>query len=72
MDQTFHESCSSCPERVICRCLNVTESQIVQAITTHDLRTIRELKRLTGAGDGCTACRTELQDFLDRISLAVV
>lgn len=66
------EHCSSCPDRVVCRCLNVTETQIIQAITTRDVHTIRELKRLTNAGDGCTCCHTQLQEYLDRISLAVV
>jgi bacterioferritin-associated ferredoxin len=72
MGHCSQEYCSSCPDRVVCRCLNVTETQIIQAITTHDVHTIRELKRLANAGDGCTCCHAQLQEYLDRISLAVV
>lgn len=72
MESCSPEFCSSCPDRVVCRCLNVTETAIVQAIEQHDLQTIRELKRITGAGDGCTCCHAELKEYLARVSLAVV
>ncbi|MFO0965282.1 MAG: (2Fe-2S)-binding protein [Gemmataceae bacterium] len=72
MDRCTSESCSDCPERVVCRCFNVTESQLRDAIARHDLRTIREIKRRTGAGDGCTCCHAELNEVLTRVSLAMV
>src|SRR5690242_1636422 len=43
----------SCPDRVVCRCLQVVEETVIVAIRTHGARTVRELKTLTGAGDGC-------------------
>lgn len=72
MNYCSAELCSTCPDRVVCRCLNVTETAIVEAIRNHDLQTIKELKRLTSAGDGCTCCHAELEEYLERISLAVV
>jgi bacterioferritin-associated ferredoxin len=54
----------SCPDRVVCRCLKVTEESIIVAIRTHDARTIRELRTITGAGDGCTCCHKELRQYL--------
>lgn len=72
MDTFVHEHCHSCPERVVCRCLNVTEDEIVSSITTHELRTIRELRRHTGAGDGCTCCHEALKEYLARYSLTVL
>jgi bacterioferritin-associated ferredoxin len=74
MEHTFcaAESCHGCPERVVCRCLNITEQEIVGAITTRDLSSIRELRRHTGAGDGCTCCHEVLKEYLARYSLAVV
>ncbi len=54
----------SCPDRVVCRCLKVTEESIIVAIRTHDARTIRELRTVTGAGDGCTCCHKELRQYL--------
>jgi len=71
MNYCSTELCSDCPNRVVCRCLKVTEGEIVEAIVNHDLETIRELKRMTGAGDGCTCCHEELETYFERISLAV-
>jgi bacterioferritin-associated ferredoxin len=63
-------ACSSCPsvgscaDRIVCRCLKVTEETIITAIRVDGARTIRELRTLTGAGDGCTCCHKELQQYL--------
>jgi bacterioferritin-associated ferredoxin len=53
-------SCSECPQRLICRCLRVSEAEVRQALITFDLRTLKDLRRHTGAGDGCTACHVRL------------
>lgn len=72
MDTFERDSCDSCPGRVVCKCLGVTEDQIVTAIQTHDLSTIRDIRHQTSAGDGCTCCHQELQQIIDRCSLLVV
>jgi bacterioferritin-associated ferredoxin len=54
----------SCGERVVCRCLKVTEDQVIAAIKHNDARTLFELRLLTGAGDGCTCCHRELRHYL--------
>lgn len=66
------DRCESCPSKVVCRCLQVTEEQLVQLITNLNLSTVRELRQHGGAGDGCTCCHQELQSYLDRYALAVV
>jgi bacterioferritin-associated ferredoxin len=53
---------------MVCHCLQITEDQLVTALTTHDLRTIRDVRRLTGAGDGCNACHRKIQLYLDSYS----
>jgi bacterioferritin-associated ferredoxin len=67
-------SCTTCPGRVICHCLQVTEDMLVEALITRDLRTVTEIRQHTGAGDGCTACHRRLASFLERqtVSLAVL
>lgn len=55
----------SCPDRVVCRCLQVVEETVIVAIRTHGARTVKELKTLTGAGDGCMCCHRELRAYLD-------
>ena len=66
------EQCHHCPDRVVCRCLNVTESEIVHAIQRHELQSIREVRRHTGAGEGCTCCHEQLKEYIARHSLTVV
>lgn len=39
-------------DNIICRCEEVTEQEIRDAIRKFDLRTVDEVKRLTGAGMG--------------------
>ena len=72
METYTPQRCYSCPERVVCRCLNITEAEIVAAITSRDLENVRDLRRLTGAGDGCTCCHDNLKEYLARYSLTVV
>ena len=58
--------CHSCVANVVCHCLNVTEDQVVEAITTLALRTVKDVREHTGAGEGCTACHARLRAFLDQ------
>jgi len=55
----------SCADRVVCRCQKITEETIITAIRTHGLQTLRELKTVTAAGDGCTCCHKELKVYLE-------
>jgi NAD(P)H-nitrite reductase large subunit len=63
-------SCRSCPsvgscaDRVVCRCLRVTEDEIITAIQTLGLRTVKEVSRATEAGTGCTCCHKEIAAYL--------
>ena len=55
-----------CPGRLVCRCLGVTEAVLVEALVTLEIRTLQELRRETGAGDGCTACHRLLERYLEK------
>jgi bacterioferritin-associated ferredoxin len=66
------ERCDTCPGKIVCRCLNVTEEQVINMIANGGLRTIREIRQHTSAGDGCTCCHAELARYLERYALAVV
>ncbi len=54
----------SCPDRVVCRCLGVTEQTLITAIATLGLRTVKEIRVATEAGNGCTCCHRELDAYL--------
>jgi NifU-like protein len=57
--------CRACPGRVVCHCLQITEEVIVEAVTTFALRTVKEVRQHTGAGDGCTACHRAIRRYLE-------
>jgi bacterioferritin-associated ferredoxin len=54
----------SCPDRIVCRCLKVSEEAVITAIVTLGVRTLTELRAATTAGDGCTCCHRELKQYL--------
>jgi bacterioferritin-associated ferredoxin len=54
----------SCADRIVCRCLKVTETDVIAAITTGGARSLVELQMLTEAGTGCTCCHRELRNYL--------
>jgi NAD(P)H-nitrite reductase large subunit len=58
--------CATCPGRLVCRCLRVTEAELVTALTTLGLRTVKEVRRHTGAGAGCNACHRLLHRYLEQ------
>ena len=58
------ERLGSCPDRVVCRCLKVTEHDVISAIVTLGVRSLTDLQRVTEAGSGCTCCRRELANYL--------
>ncbi len=67
--QTIEACCSTSDaavseDRVICRCLNVTESEVQTAISAFNVETVRELGRCTGAGKGCMACHGRLRSLI--------
>lgn len=66
-----HESCDGCPEKIVCRCLKVTEEQVVRMIERLELRTVRDLRTYTGAGDGCTCCHAKLQEYIEKVACSV-
>jgi NAD(P)H-nitrite reductase large subunit len=48
----------------VCRCLKVTEQEVISAIVTLGLRTVKEVRQATEAGDGCTCCHKEIAAYL--------
>ena len=61
------DSCpGDCGLRYVCRCLRVTEDIIAAALATQDIRTLRDIRHHTGAGDGCMACHRRLKAYLDQ------
>jgi bacterioferritin-associated ferredoxin len=57
-------------ERVVCRCLQIAECEIVGAIISSDICTLKQLCSRTDAGNGCTACHAELARLLEKHTYA--
>lgn len=60
--------CGGCPDRVVCRCLKVTEGAIIEAIVSLGVRSLGELKAATEAGTGCTCCHRQLRGYIEDYS----
>lgn len=57
--------CGTCPGRMVCHCLQVTEEMLLDALRTFELRSVKDIRCQTGAGDGCTACHRRLKRYLE-------
>jgi NAD(P)H-nitrite reductase large subunit len=57
---------------LVCRCLQVCRSQIVDCIAVSGAETVREVAELTGAGKGCLACHCRIKELLATRTRAVV
>ena len=53
-------------EAIVCHCLQVTEETILGALAVFELRTVKDVRQHTGAGEGCTACHRRLRHLLER------
>ena len=62
---TTRKDCTNCPGQYICRCLKVTEEELLTALATREIHSLRDLRAHTGAGDGCTACHKTLARYLE-------
>jgi bacterioferritin-associated ferredoxin len=51
--------------RVVCRCLQITDVEIREAVATCGVQDLKDLGRCTGAGQGCTACHRLLRRYLE-------
>ena len=64
------ETCADCSDKIVCRCLQVTETQVIRMIERLELRTVSDLSQYTGAGDGCTCCHAKLKEYLEKYGCA--
>jgi bacterioferritin-associated ferredoxin/NAD-dependent dihydropyrimidine dehydrogenase PreA subunit len=58
------DACARCPETVVCPCLGVTEAQLIDALATQQIRSLKDIRRQTGAGAGCMVCHRRLKRYL--------
>jgi bacterioferritin-associated ferredoxin len=66
MPSTGSETLDFCRGRIVCRCLQVTETELSDALATDEVRTLHDVRRLTGAGTGCMSCHRMIKEYLAR------
>lgn len=52
--------------KIVCECLQITEADILKAIQTRRIRSVKDITECTSAGEGCTACHPLLREYLER------
>ena len=50
--------------KIVCECLGVTEADLLEAIRTHKLESVKDIAHYTEAGKGCTVCHDVLREYL--------
>ena len=53
--------------KMICKCFQVTENQIINAIKENGLKTLEEVTNYTKAGGACGHCKGAIQNILDTV-----
>jgi len=53
--------------KMVCKCFQVTENQIINAIKENNLKTLDEVTNYTKAGGACGHCKGAIQGILDTI-----
>jgi bacterioferritin-associated ferredoxin len=56
-------------DRPLCRCLNVTENDIREAISEHEPQTVKAVSQICGAGAGCMSCHRHIRRMLSERAL---
>ncbi|MFG0335550.1 MAG: (2Fe-2S)-binding protein [Maioricimonas sp. JB049] len=51
-------------DNILCRCLKVTESRVVEAIVRDSASSVRDVQRSCEAGGGCMACHRRIRALL--------
>jgi bacterioferritin-associated ferredoxin len=48
----------------VCACMRLTHADLIEAVAAGTIQTLADLRRQTGAGDGCMACHRRLACYL--------
>ncbi len=67
LKKIFKEEDLQTAEKVICKCFDVTENQIIEAIKINNLKTIEEITNYTKAAGACGHCKEQIQNIINEI-----
>lgn len=52
-------------DKMVCKCFNVTEKQLINAIKENNLKTLEEVTNYTKAGGACGHCKDSIRNILN-------
>ncbi len=52
------------PDDLLCYCLHISTEEVEHVVESGQVSSLRDVKKLTGAGSGCTACHCAIRDLL--------
>ena len=52
--------------KVVCTCFGITDTEITKVIKENDLTTVEEVTNYCKAGGGCTGCRAEIEELIEK------
>ena len=55
-------------DELICNCMQIYKSTIVETIKEQKLKTVEEVGESTDAGTACGECQEKIQEILDEIN----
>ncbi|WP_419193700.1 (2Fe-2S)-binding protein [Kolteria novifilia] len=61
---TCGRNCQTCPAQLVCHCLRVSKDDVLDVIVNGIAQTSDDVRRLTGAGGGCMACRQKVKAMI--------
>lgn len=61
---TSHED----PRRLICRCIGISSTRILECVREKDLTTLKEVGEAILAGTSCTTCQPEIEELLSDLA----
>lgn len=53
--------------KTVCECFGVTDMEIRQALTEHNLTAVEDVTHFIKAGGGCGQCHEEIQELIDEV-----
>jgi NAD(P)H-nitrite reductase large subunit len=57
---------SIAPHEIVCSCLRVTAGELAEAMACEDIRSLKDVRRHTGAGGGCMVCHRLLRKYIEQ------
>ena len=57
---------------IVCHCLQVTRADLIKEIKANAVETVEDVTRISPAGNGCTACHSEIGQLLCRWGKKVI